>query len=265
MNDDLVLVEQDGRVATLFLNNPDKRNALSPEMLEQIADNLDNLRHTDVRCVILRGVGERAFCAGFDINLIGQTGARQNVNADPSVDDPYKRPEEAIINFPYPVIAMIYGFCVGGGLEIAVTCDMRIAADNARLGITPAKLGIVYQHEPMRMFVNLIGPSYTKELFATGRLVEAPRAHTMGLVNNIIPAEQLEEYTYGLAREIAANAPLSVQAAKSIVNRLSDHTPMKSVEISRFQEMRKVGAASKDLIEGRKAFLENRKPEFTGH
>ncbi len=265
MSDDLVLVEREGLVATLFINRPDKRNSLNPELLGQIADILESLRSEDVRCVVLRGVGEKAFSAGFDIGRIGQEGSRQQVNADPSISDPYRRPEEAIKSFPYPVIAMIYGYCVGGGLEIAATCDMRIAADNARIGITPAKLGIVYQHEPMKMFIDLIGPSYTKELFATGRLVDAQRAHTMGLLNDVIPEAELKEHTYTLARELAANAPLSVRAAKIIVNRLSEGTPLTPEEAARFEEMRQEGTASEDLKEGRKAFLEKRKPQFTDH
>ena len=264
MSEELVLVEREGNFATLLLNRPDRRNALNPEMLEQLADALDALRNEDVRCVLLRGVGEQAFSAGFDIGRIGQPGSRQHISGDQPAEDPYRRPKEAISSFPYPVIAMIYGYCIGVGLEIAVNCDMRIAADNARLGITPAKLGIVYDHAAIRMFIDLVGPAFTKELFCTGRLVDAQRAYMMGLVNYVVPQADLKEYASTLAEELACNAPLSVKASKSIVNRLAQNVPLTTEEEAGFEEMKRIGAASEDLKEGRTAFKEKRRPKFVG-
>ena len=264
MSEDLILVEREGLFATLLLNRPDMRNALNPEMLEQLADVLNALRDEDVRCVLLRGVGEQAFSAGFDIGRIGQPGSRQYISTDQPAEDPYRRPKEAISSFPYPVIAMIYGYCIGVGLEIAVTSDMRIAADNARLGITPAKLGIVYGHEAIKMFLDLLGPAFTKELFCVGRLVDAQRAYMMGLVNHVVPQADLKEYANALAEELAGNAPLSVRGGKTIVNRLAQNVALTSEEEAEFEEMRRTGAASEDLKEGRKAFQEKRKPQFTG-
>lgn len=264
MSEELVLVEREGHYATLSLNRPNRRNALNPEMLEQLADILDALRHEDMRCVLLRGVGEQAFSAGFDIGRIGQPGSRQYISGDQSTEDPYRRPKEAISSFPYPVIAMIYGYCIGVGLEIAANCDMRIAADNARLGITPAKLGIVYDHTAIRMFMDLVGPAFTKELFCTGRLVDAQRAYIMGLVHYVVPKADLKDYANALAEELACNAPLSVKASKSIVNRLAQNVPLTTEDEAGFEEMKKMGAASEDLKEGRAAFRERRRPRFVG-
>ena len=264
MSEELVLVERKGHYATLSLNRPNRRNALNPEMLEQLADVLDALRDEDVRCVLLRGVEEHAFSAGFDIGRIGQPGSRQHFSGDQPAEDPYRRPKEAINNFPYPVIAMIYGYCIGAGLEIAVNCDMRVAADNARLGITPAKLGIVYDHSAIRMFIDLVGPAFTKELFCTGRLMDAQRAQIMGLVHDVVPQADLKEYANTLAEELACNAPLSVKASKYIVNRLAQNVPLTTEEQTSFEEMKRMAAASEDVKEGRAAFRERRRPRFVG-
>ncbi|MFC1935174.1 enoyl-CoA hydratase/isomerase family protein [Chloroflexota bacterium] len=181
MGENLVLFQRQGRVATLTLNRPEKRNALTPEMLEDLAATLTGLREdAEVRCIVLRGAGKDAFSAGFDIERIAPDAPQPGENV-PRVQDPYVWPKDAITLFPYPVIAMIYGFCIGTGLEMAVACDLRIAADSAQLGITPAKLGIVYNHDPIQAIVDLVGPAYAKELFYTGRLVDAQRAYTMSL------------------------------------------------------------------------------------
>jgi len=179
---DQVVIERRGRIVTLTLNRPDKRNALTPEMLGSLAGALTGLwDDPDVRCIVLRGTGEHAFSSGFDIGHIGLDGLLPGEN-DPPMRDPHKWPKDAITLCPHPIIAMIHGYCVGVGLELAVACDLRIAADTARLGITPAKLGIAYGRDPIREFVKLIGPAFTKELFITGRLVNAQRAYGMGLV-----------------------------------------------------------------------------------
>ncbi|MBI4201398.1 MAG: enoyl-CoA hydratase/isomerase family protein [Chloroflexi bacterium] len=264
MTAELVLARLEDRIATLILNRPEKRNALNPEMLKALTTALTDLRNDpEVRCVVLRGTGENAFSAGFDIGRIGQDAPQPGGNFGES-QDRYRSVKEAINLFPYPVIAMIYGYCVGGGLELAVACDMRVAADNARLGITPAKLGIVYGYEPIRAFVQLVGPAFARELFYTGRLVDAQRACAMGLVNCVVPTRELETYTYALAEEIAANAPRSVRAAKTMVNRILSEKPITLEEDAIFAKMRDTAADSEDLREGRQAFLEKRKPHFTG-
>ena len=170
----------------------------------------------------------------------------------------------AVASFPYPVIAMIYGYAVGAGLELATTCDMRLAADTARLGITPAKLGVVYRPDGIAKFIDLVGVSLTKELFYTGRLITAQRALERGLVDYICPPPELAKATYDLAREIAENAPLSLSGAKTTIARLLDNrklTPEVEAELRKLQAQ---AMLSEDLKEGQRAFMEKRKPRFTG-
>lgn len=169
-----------------------------------------------------------------------------------------------IEEYPYPVIAMIYGYCVGGGLELAVACDLRIAADTAKLGITPAKLGIVYLPTPLRRFLDVIGAAYTKELFFTGRLIDAHRAKEMGLVNQVVPEEELERYTYELAREIGENAPLSLKGIKLAITKLTGFERLSPEDAAYLEELRQRAMESEDLKEGRRAFQERRKPVFKG-
>ena len=264
MDEKLILVQRRGSLCTLSFNRPTKRNALNPEMLLQLTDALKALsQEEEVRGVVLRGVGEEAFSAGFDIGRIGEEGASQDVR----VADPYQDTKEAIRGYPYPIIAMIYGYCVGGGLELAVACDLRIAAQDARLGITPAKLGLVYPPHAIAMFVDLVGPAFTNELFFSGRLIPAQRAKTMGLVNEMVPKEELEEYTYKLSQEMVDNAPLSVKASKRIVNRMLERSYQRLSEEDQreFDELRAEAAQSRDLTDGQQAFLEKRKPNFLGH
>ncbi len=264
MQGELVLFQREGRVVTLTLNRTEKRNALNPEMLDMVSAALTDLREDpEVRCVVLRGAGEDAFSAGFDIGRIGQN-QPQSGETPPRQGSPFARAREAIALFPYPVIAMIHGYCVGGGLELAVSCDMRIAADTARLGITPAKLGIVYSFDPIRLFVDLVGPAHTKELFCVGRLMDAKQAHVIGLVNQIHPAGELEDFTYTMAREIAENAPISVRGSKTMINRIVCENHVTPEEEKLFVQMREAAAASDDLKEGRQAFLEKRRPQFSG-
>ena len=256
-----LLVQREDPVCTVVLNRPEKRNALTPEMMFELAELLQGLKDDDrVRVVVIRGAGTEAFSAGFDIGRIGQ---RQTYIND-SFLSPVAYACEVIEQYPYPVIAMVYGFCVGGALELATACDFRIAADTARLGITPSKLGIVYLPEPVRRFVELVGAAHTKELFITGRLVTAERALQMGLVNEVVPATQLEEYTYTLAVEIAHNAPLSVKAAKETVNRLIGFPRLTPQDVEHFRELRRLAMESEDLKEGRRAFAEKRRPVFRG-
>lgn len=257
---ELLVERTNSAIGTITLNRPEKHNAITPEMMLELIETLGELtREDEVRVVIIRGAGD-AFSAGFDISRIesppsygGEVYAR-----------PVHRAVAAMEEFPYPIVAMIGGWAVGGGLELAVGCDLRIAADTARLGITPAKLGVVYGVEPLRRFLDLIGSGYTKELFFTGRLIEAQRAWEMGLVHQVVPADKLEEATYQLAEEIAANAPLPLRAIKLAVTKLTGFSRLSPEDEKFFADLRVRSLASEDLQEGRKAFQERRKPRFTG-
>jgi enoyl-CoA hydratase/carnithine racemase len=256
-----LIVERDNNICTVTLNRPEKRNALSPEMMLELVAVLQKLQEEkEVRVVVLRGAGKEAFSAGFDISRVGP----QPRYGDGRYQSPVEYAGAVIEECPFPVIAMIYGYAVGGGLELAVACDLRIAAATARLGMTPAKLGVIYLAAPLRRFLDLIGPGYTKELFLTGHLIDAQRAERMGLVNQVVPAEQLEEVTYHLAQEIAENAPLSLKGIKLSISRLTNFPRLSPEDEAFLAELRHIALQSEDLQEGKKAFLERRKPRFKG-
>jgi len=169
-----------------------------------------------------------------------------------------------IKTFPAPSISMINGFCVGAGCHMAVTTDIRIAADDLRMGITPAKLGILYHEEGIFDFFNLIGPSRTKEMFFTGNLYSAAEAKEMGLINRVVPKPELEDAVYRLARQISENAPLAVKGTKHIINRWVEAVDLDPEVREEILKLRMDTFASEDIKEGRQAFAEKRKPVFKG-
>jgi enoyl-CoA hydratase len=172
LSDNLLIVQRDGPVCTLTINQPERRNILNPQILVSLGDTLTALKKEEnTRVVVIRGAGDKAFSAGYDIGSLSQ---RDNDRNRIGVD-PMQYAMDCILSFPYPVIAMIFGYAIGGGLELAATCDLRFAAEGARLGMTPAKLGIVYRASGILTFLNLIGISATKELFYTGRLFTCRR------------------------------------------------------------------------------------------
>lgn len=264
MDQKLVLVDREGGVVTLTLNRPERRNALSPELLYRLAEVFDLLQNDpEVRVVVVRGAGEEAFSAGYEIGRIGESpsGPESTPGESPS---PFEHAMQRVAACPHPTIAMVSGYAVGGGCELAVTCDLRIAAENARLGITPAKLGIVYSPRGLHKFVHLIGPSRTRLLFYTGRIIDAASALQMGLVDQVVPIAQLSEVTYRLAGEIASNAPLSLRGTNLAVRYLTSYRGLPAQEEQEMAELRRRAQKSEDLREGQRAFAERRKPSFTG-
>jgi len=253
-------IEEKERVCTLTLNRPEKRNLLTPAMLLELCTQLERLKDEDkVRCVVIRGSGEKAFSSGYDINAIGENDMIRHHEGD----HPLGRALGTIESFPYPVVAMMNGHAFGAGLEVAVTCDLRVTVDDCLFGMPPAKLGVVYSYTGMRKFLDLIGPGYTKELFLVGRPISSERAREIGLVNFMVSREELEEFTYGIADEIAENAPLSLRALKEITNAL--RRGQISPEDEKFiRQMTLEVQNSQDYKEGQKAFAEKRKPEFKG-
>ena len=260
--EELLLVQKEGSICTLTINRPERRNSLNPEILLRLGDTLNSLKEEgEIRVVIIRGAGEQAFSSGYDIGRIGSGGTQEETGPR---GNPTEYGRGSILAYPYPVIAMIYGHAVGMGLELAVTCDLRLAADTARLGITPAKLGVVYTHTGIQKFLNLVGIAQTKELFYTGRLIDAQRAKEIGLVNHVVPAEELASTTYDLAREIAENAPLSVSGAKITISKLLNYQTLSSEDEVELQKLQTQAMRSEDLKEGQRAFMEKRKPRFIG-
>jgi len=262
LTEELLLVQKEGNICTLTINRPEKRNALNAEILLQIGDTLNSLKEEkETRAVVIRGAGDKSFSSGFDIGRISSRETRVETGAE---RNPFEYGMGSIVEYPYPVIAMIYGYAVGAGLELAVTCDLRVVADTARLGITPAKLGVVYRHTAVRRFLNLVGIAQTGELFYTGRLYDAQRAKEIGLVDHVVPVEELESTTYDLAREIAENAPLSVSGIKTAINKLLKYQTISAEDEAQLIKLQTEGGLSEDLKEGQKAFMEKRKPQFKG-
>ncbi len=258
----LVLDRPAEAVARLTIDNPERRNALDHEILDAIAEALPRLdRGIETRCVLITGAPP-VFSAGYDIAAIPDETFERDAEA--LVAHPFHGAIEAIANHPWPTVAAINGHCLGGGLELAVTCDLRICAAGAKLGMPPAKLGLIYGHTGLKRFLETIGLARTRELFMTGRNYGAARAEQIGLVNEIVADEALEDESVQLAAQIAANAPLSVRGNKQAINLLNS-----SPELTRQQEagliaLRESSFASEDLREGIRAFGEKRPPRWTG-
>jgi enoyl-CoA hydratase/carnithine racemase len=264
MENEILLIERKEHVCTLILNRPEKRNSLSPDLLVQIHQTLQKCSKDDeIRAVIIRGIGDRAFSSGYDISAI-PTDLDTEIQDVLKTHNHLKLALESIVSYPYPVIAMLNGDAFGAGCELAIACDIRIGADNIRMGMPPAKLGVVYFPEGLQRFIQIIGLSRTKELFFTGRYYEGPRIKKMGLVDYMVPRSQLETYTYSLAQEIAGNAPLSLIGTKRIINLLLRSAKIDEKDRKEAEEIIVKALNSEDLKEGQMAFLEKRKPNFKG-
>lgn len=254
-------VTKNGAIATLTLNQPEKRNAISFAMWKTLPDILTDLHgDTAIRVVIVRGEGGKAFSAGNDISEFEEK--RSGADAIAEYNAVSRHALEALGAFPKPTIAMIEGYCIGGGIEIALSCDLQIAAEGSRFAVPAAKLGLGYRYHDIRLLVDAVGAGATKEMLFTGRLFSAEEALAMGLVRRVVPAQNLTTAVEELARSIAENAPLTVKAAKLMAAQairdpgIADRTLCD----------RLVDAchASEDYAEGRLAFREKRKPRFKG-
>ena len=260
---DVLLLEEKGRVATLTLNRPEKRNSLSPEMLIRLHESLEELKKEDVvRAVIIRGAGDRAFSSGYDISAISTE--RSSKIQEALVGNPLEMAIQSILQFPYPVLALLNGDAIGGGCDLAVCCDLRIGADDIRMGMPPAKLGLVYPLSGLLRFVQTIGLPNTRELFLTGRYFPAQRIKEMGLVHYLLPRTELESFVYEMADVMAANAPLSIKGTKRILHLISQSITLPDQDLREINDLLGQALASEDFKEGRQAFREKRKPEFKG-
>jgi len=249
-------------VARLTLSNPEKRNPLSHAVLDAISATLPQLDHgIDVRCVILTGTG-KAFSAGYDIGGIPPESFE--TDAEALVAHPFTAAMDAISAHPYPVVAAINGHCLGGGLELAVRCDLRLCAAEAKLGMPPAKLGLVYGHTGLERFIETIGVPRTKDLFLTGRNVDGTRAEQIGLVHEVHPAAEIEAVSLELAATIAGNAPISMTGNKHAIETLARFPRLSPREEEELIELRRACFASEDFREGISAFAEKRKPQWRG-
>ena len=250
-----------GRTGYMIFNNPKRHNAVSFDMWEAASRIMgDFAKDDDVRVVVITGAGGKAFVSGADISKFESE--RANEEAQARYNEMVAKANDALYEFPKPTIAMIRGYCIGGGLGLAVCCDLRIASDNSRFAIPAAKLGLGYGFPGIKRLSELVGPSFTKEIFYTARQFDAAEALAMGLVNRVLPADGVETYVKDYAETIAGNAPLTVNAVKFIANETVREESKR--DLARCAALVKQCFASKDFTEGRRAFMEKRKPAFTG-
>lgn len=247
-------------VGILTLNNDEKRNSLSLDMLGEILTALDLFETGGARAIIIKSnPGAKVWSAGLDINEL----------PDPGKDPlPFNHPLEQVMrkieNSPAPVIAMIEGSVWGGGCDLAFTCDILIGSPNCSFAITPAKIGVPYNVVGLVHFLNMLEMNIAKEMFFTAKPINSDRAFNLGIINHLLPVEELEDFTMKMARDITYNSPLAISVIKEQLNLLGKAKPMNPSVFEQITELRRKAYNSHDFLEGRNSFLENRHPVFKG-
>ena len=248
-------------VGVLTFNNPEKRNAMSLEMWEGVGQVLTEFRDDpEVRVVVLVGAGDKAFVSGADISQFEKV--RHNAAASEEYSKRSAAQRALLADYPKPTIACIQGFCLGGGMQVAMLADIRIAAHDSQFGIPAAKLGIAYGYDGLRHLVSLVGPSWARLLMYTGMRIDSTEALRIGLVERVIQDDQLWGETMAIAETISQNAPLAIKAAKITIAEV-----LKDESARDMNAIKAIGTAcmdSSDFREGRQAFMEKRKPQFSG-
>jgi len=269
MADEVLRKERQGRVGTLILNRPDKGNSLSVELLLKLIQALQEWAGDDtIRTLVITGTGDKAFCGGFDVRSIPtELPPQEEASAGAKglkSPNPVEQLLDQVKNYPYPTIAMLNGYALGAGFNLAMCCDLRIAADHVRMGIPPAKLGLVYHPEGIKQVVEAVGMARAREVFFTGRLYAPEDVREMGLVHQMVPGSELAGVTYGLAEEISENAPLSLKGIKQILNLFGKSLGLSERDRQAAELIVAGSFLSEDLKEGQLAFIQKRKPDFKG-
>jgi enoyl-CoA hydratase len=256
---DKILARKDGAIGWLTFNNPERRNAVSLDMWQAMPAILSSFASDkDIRAVVLTGAGEKAFASGADISQFEKE--RATAEQVKRYDEISGKAQAALEGCDKPVLAMIRGYCIGGGLNIAVLCDLRIAADDSRFGIPAAKMGLGYKAGSMKKLVDLVGKANALEIMITARQYSAAEAQAMGLVHRVVPVQDLEKVTREYCAMIAANAPLTMRASKRIIGEVSK----KTYDATACDAWVRECFDSEDYAEGRRAFMEKRRPAFKG-
>jgi enoyl-CoA hydratase/carnithine racemase len=254
-----LIEKREGAVGWLIFNNPERRNAVSLDMWEAIPPALAKFEaDPDVRVIVLTGAGDKAFVSGADISQFEKQ--RSSEEAVKRYEEIGEAAQAKLAAFEKPMIAMIRGYCLGGGLNIANTCDLRIAAEDARFGIPAAKMGLGYRASSMKKLVDTVGAPFAREIMITARQFNAAEAKAMGLVHKVVPVAELEKTVREYTDLISANAPLTMRAAKRIIREVSK----RDYDAAACDAWVKECFASEDYAEGRRAFMEKRKPQFRG-
>jgi enoyl-CoA hydratase/carnithine racemase len=258
---DRMVAEKDGAIGWITFNNPARHNAVSLPMWQGLYDAVSAFAEDpQVRVIVLKGAGDKAFVSGADISEFAEK--RSNAENIAAYNAVSHKATATLQEVNKPTIAMIRGYCVGGGVSVALSCDMRIAAEGSTFAVPAAKLGLGYEFEGVRKLVDVVGPSFAREIFYTARQFTAQEAVTMGLVNRLVPADSLESYVREYGERIAANAPLTVSSIKTLVAQAIKDESDRDVVLCKAVVDRCF--ASADYVEGRQAFMEKRKPKFTG-
>jgi enoyl-CoA hydratase/carnithine racemase len=258
---DKIITEKSGDIARIIFNQPEKRNAVSLEMWQAVEAALgEYAEDPEVRILILSGAGGKAFVSGADISKFESERASEEAVANYNATT--KRVYDKLEGFPKPTIAQIDGFCIGGGVALALSCDLRICGAGSNFAVPAAKLGLGYGYTGIKRLVNVVGPSFAKEIFFTARRFDAEEARVMGLVNRVVEDGKVAEAAEDTAKMIAANAPMTVGSVKFIVGEtVKDEA---AADLEECDRRVKACFDSKDYVEGRRAFLEKRKPQFVG-
>lgn len=261
LNTDKMIAEKGDGIGWMIFNNPERRNAMSLAMREAMAEILDAYAKDDeVRVLVLRGAGGKAFVSGADISEFKEK--RNSAEAEALYSAAVARSREAMAAFDKPIIAMIEGFCVGGGMGTALDCDIRIASDDSQFAIPAAKLGLAYGFDSLRQLAAVVGPAYAKQILFTGSRLPAAKALEIGLVNDVVPKSELEGVVLAMAAEIVGNAPLTIKAAKATIAEVYKDESQR--DLAKIEGLMKACFDSRDFKEGREAFMEKRKPVFQG-
>jgi enoyl-CoA hydratase len=256
-----IVAQKDGQVGRVIFDNVAKHNAVSKAMWDQLGDTMEAYdADDDVRVIVLEGAGDKAFVSGADISKFQDE--RANLEAVKEYGESVNRGYGAVQHSIKPTIAKIRGYCYGGGAGISICTDIRICSDNSSFCIPAAKLGVGYGPENTKVLVDLVGPSFAKEIFYTGRRFDAEEARMMGLVNRVVPFAELDDYVQGYTYMMTSNAPLSLRATNLIVNELVKDESKRDMALC--AQLVEDCSKSEDLEEGRRAFMEKRKPAFMG-
>jgi enoyl-CoA hydratase/carnithine racemase len=256
-----ILIEPRGAIATVVFNRPRVRNAITLAMWSEIACVTEALARDDaIRAVVYRGAGTEAFASGADISEFEEN--RKDTESALRYGAQWEAAYTAIRDCPKPTVAMIYGYCMGGAMAVAMACDLRFAAEGSKFGIPAARLSIIYGADPVAQLVDLVGPAYAKDILFSARAVGDREALAIGFIQRLLPVAELEGFTYDYLGTVADNAPLSVRGAKQTVEScLAGLTPDRR---ERLRALSRESSESEDYREGTRAFLEKRRPRFQG-
>jgi methylmalonyl-CoA decarboxylase len=256
----LIITTHSDNIGTIIFNHGETHNSLSNQLLNELIEALEFFKKCKARAVIIRAAaGVKVWSSGFNIKELPVPGR------DPlSYNDPLEQSLRAIQQFPAPVIAMIEGSVWGGACDLSFVCDIAIGCPTAAFAITPAKIGIPYNSTGIMHFINVVGLRMTREMFFTAKPIDADRAMQLGILNHLVPTDELEAYCYGMATQIAENSPLAISVIKEQLRLLGNSHPLSPETFERIQGLRRTAYDSADYIEGKNAFFEKRKPVFKG-